>query len=82
MLGLCDGFHWWVDFRGGDSVVARLGSGGGRLGVGWVSQWRSGLGFNSISSSSVVGVSVSVVVGVESGRAMEIRLGLTLNRLC
>ena len=54
------------------------------------SRWRSGLGFNSVSSSSVVWVSVPMVVNVESG-GDKIRawvelvglnwLGLTLNRL-
>ena len=45
------------------------------------SQWRSGLGFNFVSSSSVIWVSVPVVVGVKNGGAVEIRLGLRLNWL-
>ena len=45
------------------------------------SQWRSSLGFNFVSSSSIVWVLVPVVVGVESGGAVEIKLGLGLNHL-
>ncbi|KAK9989440.1 hypothetical protein SO802_029679 [Lithocarpus litseifolius] len=37
VMGFDDGgFHWWVDFKAGDLVVAGLGFGGARLGVGWV----------------------------------------------
>ena len=68
-----------VGFRSGDLVVARLGFNGDHLGVGWVLRWRSGLGFNSVSSSSIIWVSVQIGVGVESVGLNW--LGLALNRL-
>ena len=62
-----DGFHWWVDFRGGNSAIARLGFNGDHLGVGWMLQWRSGLG--------------SILSLLLRSFGFQFRLGLGLNQL-
>lgn len=61
-------------FHGGDQVWITV-----EIRFEYGSRWRSGLGFNSVSSSLIIWVSVLVGVGVESDGVMEIRLGLGLN---
>ena len=46
-VGFSDGgFQWWLDFRGGDLVVSRLGFGGGVELVARFWWWVSVMNFN------------------------------------
>ena len=70
------GVRTWVLLAVGDQFWVTV-----EISFEYGSRWRSGLGFNFVSSFSVIWVSVLVLVGVESGGAVEIILGLRLNRL-